>query len=174
MTLTNCSIRPYEASDAVALFDAARESVAEVYPWLAWCHPGYSLAEAEEWVRTRAALAASGAEYNFVIVDPAGRFLGACGVNQINRLHLFANLGYWLRTSATGQGAATQAVRLASDFAFRNTDLARLEIVCAVGNERSQRVAERAGAAREGVLRDRLVIHGRSVDAVLFSLLRPR
>ncbi|MFN8096336.1 MAG: GNAT family N-acetyltransferase [Vicinamibacteria bacterium] len=168
-----CTIRLYDAADAAGLFEAARESVAEVHPWLPWCRPGYTLAEAEEWARTRGALAAQGEEYHFVIAGEDGRFLGACGINQINRMHRFANLGYWLRTSATGRGLATQAVRLAADFAFRETDLVRLEIVCAVGNARSQRVAERAGAVREGVLRRRLVLHETPADAVLYSLVRP-
>jgi RimJ/RimL family protein N-acetyltransferase len=169
-----CRLRPYAADDAAELFEAARESIAEVYPWLPWCHPGYTLAEAEEWARSRAALAASGEEYNFVVAGPDDRFLGGCGLNQVNRAHRFANLGYWLRTSATGRGVATEVVRLLREFAFAHTDLVRLEIVCAVGNVRSQRVAERAGAFREGVLRDRILLHGRPVDAVMYSLVRPR
>jgi len=167
-----CSIRPYEPEDAQALWEAARESVAEVHQWLDWCHPQYSLAEAEEWIRSRAPLAAEGREYTFAIVGAEGRFLGACGVNQINRIQKFGNLGYWIRTSATRRGVATEAVRQVAHFAFANTDLVRLEIVCAVGNNASQRVAERAGAVREGVLRRRLVIHGQSVDAVMHSLVR--
>jgi RimJ/RimL family protein N-acetyltransferase len=67
---------------------------------------------------------------------------------------------------------ATEAVRQVAHFAFRDTDLQRLEIVCAVGNEPSQRVAERAGAVREGVLRHRLLLHGQPVDAVMYSLVR--
>jgi RimJ/RimL family protein N-acetyltransferase len=165
-------LRPYAPGDAPALFEAARESVGEVFPWLPWCHPEYSLAEAEEWARSRAALRAEGVEYDFVILDESARFLGACGINQINRLHRFANLGYWVRTSATGRGVATEAVRQVAGFAFAETDLVRIEIVCAVGNTRSQRVAERAGAVREGVLRNRLVLRGQPVDAVMYSLLR--
>ena len=167
-----CSIRPYAPEDAQALWEAARESVAEVHRWLDWCHPQYSLAEAEEWIRSRAPLAAEGREYTFAIVGPEGRFLGACGINQINRIQTFGNLGYWIRTSATRRGVATEAVRQVAHFAFANTDLVRLEIVCAVGNNASQRVAERAGAVREGVLRHRLFIHGQPVDAVMHSLVR--
>ena len=167
-----CRLRPYEAGDARALWEAARESVADVFPWLAWCHAQYSMAEAEEWIRSRAPLAAEGREYTFAIVGDDGRLLGGCGINQINRLHKFANLGYWVRSSATGRGVATEAARQAADFAFRTTDLVRVEIVCAVGNERSQRVAVRAGAVREGLLRRRLLIHGQPVDAVLYSFVR--
>ena len=101
-----CSIRPYEPEDAHALWEAARESVAEVHKWLDWCHPQYSLAEAEEWIRSRAPLAAEGHEYTFAIVGAEGRFLGACGINQINRIQKFGNLGYWIRTSATRRGVA--------------------------------------------------------------------
>jgi ribosomal-protein-serine acetyltransferase len=168
----DCRIRLLEPQDARALWEAARESTAEVYPWLAWCHPEYSMAEAAEWTRSRAALAAQGREYVFAIVSGDGRYLGGCGLNQINTTHRFANLGYWVRSSATRKGVASEAVRQAADFAFRSTDLVRLEIVCAVANTASQRVAERAGAQREGVLRQRLQLHGRPVDAVLYSIVR--
>jgi RimJ/RimL family protein N-acetyltransferase len=59
-----------------------------------------------------------------------------------------------------------------AELAFRTTDLVRLEIVCAAANHRSQRVAEKAGALREGVSRRRLILHGEPVDAVMFSLVR--
>jgi len=167
-----CSIRTYEHEDAEALWAAARESVGEVSRWLPWCHAEYSMAEAVEWIRSRAPLAAERREYTFAILGSDGRFLGGCGLNQINRIHRFANLGYWVRTSATRHGVATEAVRQVAEFAFGNTDLVRLEIVCAVGNDPSQRVAERAGAVREGVLRHRLLLHGQPVDAVMYSLVR--
>ena len=170
----SCRIRPYQPDDAEALWQAVQESVAEVQPWLSWCHPAYSKAAAEEWATRQARLAAAGSrELAFAIVGPDGRFLGGCGVNQINEVHRFGNLGYWVRTSATGHGVASEAVRQTAEHVFRHTDLVRLEIVCAVDNLRSPRVAARAGALREGVLRSRLELHGRWVDAVMFSLVRP-
>ncbi len=167
------SLRAYLPTDAQALYEAARESVAEMHRWLPWCRPDYTLDEAVAWASSRAGLADAGQEYAFAIVGAEGRFLGGCGLNQVSPVHRFANLGYWVRTSETGRGVATEAVRQLAQFAFQNTDLIRLEIVCAVGNERSQRVAERAGAQREGLLRQRLLLHGRAVDAVMYSLVRP-
>lgn len=168
-----CRIRPYRADDAEALYEAARESTADVFPWLPWCHPGYTMAEAEDWATLQAGAADGGRELVFAVVGPGDEFLGGCGVNQINSLHRFGNLGYWVRSSATGRGVASEAARQAAAFVFRNTNLVRLEIVCAVENRRSQRVAEKAGAIREGILRNRLVLHGRPVDAVMYGLLRP-
>jgi len=166
------SIRPYRAEDAPHLYAAARESVGDVFPWLSWCHPQYSPDEAAAWASSREELARRAFEYHFVIADEHDRFLGGCGINQISPVHRFGNLGYWVRSSEAGRGVAGSAVALAARFAFRSTDLIRLEIVCAVGNHRSQRVAEKAGAQREGILRARLLLHGTPHDAVMYSILR--
>jgi len=168
------AIRPYEPRDAEPLYEAAVESVGEISPWLPWCHPGYALADSRTWIDHCRAAWEQKAEYNFAIVSAAGRFLGGCGLNQLRREHRVANLGYWVRTSATGAGVATAAVRQLAGFAFRQTDLARLEIVIAVGNERSDRVAAKVGALREGVAHDRLHLHGVSHDAAMYALLRSR
>jgi ribosomal-protein-serine acetyltransferase len=168
-----CRIRPYRADDAQALYEAARESIRDVFPWLAWCHPDYSMAEAAEWASLQAARAPDSPEFVFAVVGPNDEFLGGCGVNQINPIHRLANLGYWVRSSATGRGVARAAVRETAELVFKNTDLIRLEIVCAVENRRSQRVAEAVGAVREGILRSRLLLHGKAVDAVMYSLVRP-
>jgi RimJ/RimL family protein N-acetyltransferase len=153
---------------------AALESVPEVFPWMAWCHEGYSLDDAQQWVDTQVDLAKKRLAFEFAIFDENARFLGGCGINQINDYNRFANLGYWIRSSAMGRGVAPNAVRFVSNYAFRETNLNRLEIVCAVGNLRSQRVAEKVGAKREGVLRNRLMLSSGPSDAVMFSLLRPK
>lgn len=167
-------IRPFSTADAVPFHEAVRESAAEMFPWMPWCRPDYSLEEARGWVGSRERLFTEGLEYSFVIDDSAGRLLGACDLNQIHRAYRLANLGYWVRTSETGRGVAPAAVRLLAQFAFTQTDLARLEIICAAGNRRSQRAAEKAGAAREGLLHDRLFLHGRLHDAVIYAILRSR
>lgn len=168
------SIRRYGPGDVPQLHEAARESIAEVFPWLPWCHPDYTEAEAREWIESRGPLFDEGTEYHFMIVDESDRCLGGCGLNHINTIHRFANLGYWVRTSATGRGVATAAVKHLEAFAWEQTDLVRLEIVCDVGNTVSQRVAEKAGATREGVVRDRLFLHDAPHDAVMYSLTRPK
>ncbi len=164
-------LRPYQADDVFPLYEAAVESIAEIYPWMPWCHPGYTVEDSRSWVLSR--LDAWGKpDYDFVIIEQAtGRLLGAVGINQINRVHDFANLGYWVRSSATGRGIAVMATRLCARFGFEELKLHRLEIVVDVDNRRSQRVAEKAGATREGIARQRCKSGGTWRDAVMFSLL---
>ena len=165
-------IRKYRDGDAELLYEAVRESIAEVSLWLPWCHEGYSIEESRDFVATRNVRAQGDEWYSFAVLDQSsGRFLGGVGINFINRVHQFANLGYWVRTTAAGRGVATRATRLAARFGFAELGLNRIEIVAAVDNIASQRVAERAGAVREGILRKRLSINGVPHDAVLFSLV---
>lgn len=166
------TIRPYRADDVNELYESIRESIAEIGAWMEWAHPNYSLEESAAWVNTREEAWTNQSEYSFVITDTvSGAFLGAVGLNQFSQATPRANLGYWVRTSATGRGAASTAARLVARFGFEELHLERIEIVAAVGNLTSQRVAEKTGAQREGVLRKRLVLHGKPHDAVMFSLI---
>ena len=167
------SIRPLTAIDAEKLLEAVRESYTEVSPWMVWCRQDYSMEHATDWIRSTLDGHANGSSYEFGVFDSHGAFAGVCGINHINHTDRFANLGYWCRTSLTHQGLTPDAVRAVAAWAFAHTDLNRLEIVVAVGNYRSMRVAEKVDAHREGVLRKRMMVGGRTSDAIMFSLVRP-
>lgn len=167
------TIRPYDESDVDALTEAARESIEEVSPWLPWCHPQYSAADAIAWIRTTREACVTGDMHQFAIIAGSGQYAGGCGINEINRVHWVANLGYWVRSSLAGQGIAPAAVRELARWAFEHTTINRLEIVVAVENVRSQRVAEKARAHRDALMKKRLLLNGAATDAVLYSIIRP-
>jgi ribosomal-protein-serine acetyltransferase len=165
------SIRPYEKGDAQALLEAVRESIPEVSIWMPWCHPDYSLEDARTFLEAAAIGWEQGAQFDFAILAD-DRIAGSCGINRVNLQDRVANLGYWVRSTCTGQGVASVATRKLLAWAFEHTDLNRIEIVAAVGNLASQRVAEKVGARRDAVLAKRTMVLGRPSDAVLFSVLR--
>jgi ribosomal-protein-serine acetyltransferase len=172
MTDGEIFVRPVRLDDAEALFEAAHESIPEVSPWLPWCHKNYAIEETREFLASRTTRTSSEEAYSFGIFNKSSeRFLGGVGLNFFNRVHQMANLGYWVRTSETGKGVASRATRLVARFGFAELGLQRIEIIAAVGNVASQRVAENAGAVRECVARKRLLINGEQLDAVVFSLL---
>lgn len=164
-------LRPHRIEDAPALHDAALSSVAEIQPFGPWCHPGLSLADTRTWIESQVQAFAARKAFEFAILGD-GECLGACGVNQIDEVNRRANLGYWVRSSATRRGVATEAVRQLVRWVFAETDLIRLEVIVSTRNVASLRVAEKSGAVREGILRNRLLLHGVAHDAVLFSFVR--
>jgi RimJ/RimL family protein N-acetyltransferase len=66
----------------------------------------------------------------------------------------------------------TRALRLIVRWGLKDLELARLALITDPDNIASQRVAEKVGFRREGVLRSHL-LHpdGRLRDSVMFSLL---
>ena len=82
-----------------------------------------------------------------------------------------AGIGYWLAPEARGRGVATRSVRLVAPWAFEELRVARLELTCGPDNVASQRVAQRCGFMREGLLRSHMPFKGGRRDTVLFSLL---
>jgi ribosomal-protein-serine acetyltransferase len=165
-------LQPYRPSDADENYQAIRESLAELSPWLPFAHQDYSLKECRGWIKQRPGEWKKGTAYEFAIFDAKDEsYLGGCGLNHVNYNDFSANLGYWIRTSRTGQGAAPAAARLLAAWGFKALGLNRIEIVVATGNMRSQRVAEKAGAKRESVLRNRLLLNDKPYDAVMFSLI---
>jgi RimJ/RimL family protein N-acetyltransferase len=82
-----------------------------------------------------------------------------------------ASLGYWVRAEVRGRGVATLAVLLVAHWAFDELGVYRLELTTAPDNVASQRVAERAGFTREGMLRGWMATPSGRRDSVMFSLL---
>ena len=166
-------IRPYRAEDITALYEAVRESINELSRWMpSWYHAGYAIDESRAFIMSRDEARATEKEYSFGIFDARTlAYMGGVGLNHLVREYLYANLGYWVRTSCAGRGIASRAARLTARFGLEELGLQRIEIVAAVENVGSQRAAEKAGAIREGVLRKRLLHHGQPVDAVLYSLV---
>ena len=105
------SIRPYRPDDVVASHEAAAESWRELEPWMPWAHDGYTLAEAEAWVGIATRGFDAREQFEFVMIDEAGRIVGGCGINRIDKENRRANVGYWVRSSAARRGVATAAVR---------------------------------------------------------------
>ena len=106
--------------------------------------------------------------WNFAILDAQGTFLGGVGIHRIDLKNSTAELGYWVRASAS---AAAWPRKPPGNFAAGAS-------ASAVGtgwksSPRSKMLpagAWRPGSAvREGVLRERILLHGRRHDCVLFS-----
>lgn len=166
-------LRPWQADDAQALFEATRESIASVGPWLPWLHEGYTLEESAQWIADCQAGRERGDAYAFGIFDAQGRALGDVALNRIDPKRGSANLGYWVRQSDQGQGVATRAARALAEFGFEVLGLVRIEIVIAVDNVASRRTAERLGAFFDGISPNRIIHRGEAAPAAVYSLLPP-
>jgi RimJ/RimL family protein N-acetyltransferase len=157
-------LRPWREDDAPAVCEACQDP--EIQHWIPVIPRPYTEEDALAFVTGALDLG----PYQFA-VEESGRLVGSIGMT-VNEQTRNGHVGYWCVRSARGRGIATRAFRLLCRHAFEDLALERLELITDPENFASQRVAERAGFRREGVLRSHLPHpDGRRRDSVMFSLL---
>lgn len=101
-----------------------------------------------------------------------GRLAGQVTIDNIVRGVLRAGyLGYWIDQAVAGRGMASLAVALVCDHAFGPVGLHRVQADIRPENGPSQRLVERLGFQREGLLRRYLDIDGDWRDHLAYGLL---
>jgi len=164
-------LRAWREDDASALHAALRESHASIGRWLSWCRADYGLDDAKAWIaHCREAWLEDG-QFAFAVFDQQGQLVGSVDIKQHDRRVPCGNIGYWMRSSRQGEGLCTHAVAALAEFGFGRLGLQRLEILVVTENLASRRVAEKLGAALEGVARRRLLVDGRARDAAVYALI---
>jgi RimJ/RimL family protein N-acetyltransferase len=159
-------LRPWRLDDAPAITAACQDP--EIARWIPLIPTPYTEQDARDFLEH---IVASEDSYGFAVVDAdSAKLVGSVAI----RLQRFStgHIGYWVAREARGRGVATIALNALCRWAVDELDLKRLELVTDPENLASQRVAEKAGFQREGIMRSALEYQdGRRRDSVLFSLL---
>ena len=162
-------VRQWRDDDVPSLVAICQDP--EIVRWIRVPSP-YGTDEARAYLSSRDPAARSGAGAHLAIAAARdGGLLGSISLLRFAWADRRAEVGYWLGASARGQGHATRAVTLISQWGFRALSLERIELHAATANPASQRVAERAGFTREAVLRSYLQGAEGRQDIVCFGLL---
>jgi RimJ/RimL family protein N-acetyltransferase len=131
----------------------------------------YSEADARAWIDAQPGRLEAGEGLTLAITEGGGAPVGSMALRIDEGDREIAEAGYMVAAAARGRGVATTALRLASRWALRDVGIARVHLTTHLDNAASQRVAERAGFQREGVLRSWEELRGERVDLVIFSLV---
>jgi len=92
--------------------------------------------------------------------------------HRLNLPYKWMEISYFFAPSERGKGYGTEAVQLIIDYLFLSKELARIQAIADVRNKASQRVLEKAGFHREGMMRKCVFNRGELRDYYLYSILR--
>jgi len=168
IVLTRCVIRSFRAADAPSIARHANNrkvwlNVRDRFP-----NP-YTLADAKKWIATAAGAVP---ETNFAF-DVGGDAVGGIGLILKHDIwRRSAEIGYWLGEEHWGCGIATEAARAMVDHAFATLSISRLYAGAFEWNRASMRVLEKAGFTREATLKKAVTKDGRTIDLVLYAIVR--
>lgn len=96
--------------------------------------------------------------------------IGTLGFNNFTPQHR-ANIGYDLQPQYWNQGIISEALKTILLFGFRTLGVNRIEAEVMPGNHASEKVLEKLGFVKEGLLRDWMLWNGKHYDMTMFSLL---
>lgn len=126
----------------------------------------------ENWIRTRVE---TGQVVQMIICDITdGRPLGSVYIRDIDRQHKKAEYGIFIgEEDARGRGIGTAAAKLMLQYCFGEAGLHRVYLRAFADNLPAVRSYEKAGFAREGLLREDVCIDGQYRDIVWMAALNP-
>jgi len=112
-------------------------------------------------------------KYDFGIFKD-GKYIGNAGIFDVSEKNHTAEIGYWLAQEHTGQGYASETVKLLETEGFKTLNLNRIVIECDARNVKSANVARRNNYTQEGTHReDRYIESGqRWRSTILFAKLK--
>ena len=163
-------LRPWRSPDAAALVAACQDP--EIPRWTAVPSP-YGERDAFAYLARAEADRLAGRELGLAIADAGSdELLGSCALARFDWHDRKAEIGYWVAAGARRRSAGSRATRLLARWGLEQLGLDRVELLANPANEASQRLAERAGFTREGLLRSYRRRKGEREDLIMFSLLR--
>jgi RimJ/RimL family protein N-acetyltransferase len=164
------ALRAWTAADIPAVAAACQDPA--IARFAAAVPAPYSEADARAWFASQEPARRAGLRLELAITNSrSDALLGSIALSSVERVHGRAMVSFWVAPQARGQGVAAQAVWLLAGWALGALGLTRLELFIEPDNIASQRVAERCGFVREGLLRSRWVSKGRRRDSVVYGLL---
>lgn len=107
------------------------------------------------------------------VIEVDGLPVGTIGLLEIDRKN--AKAEYYIamgETSYKGKGVAKEASRLILAYGFEELGLNRIYLFTEVENVVAQKLFERVGFVREGVIRQDIASHGKYVDRIAYGFLR--
>jgi RimJ/RimL family protein N-acetyltransferase len=153
-TAAGLLLRPWAERDIPAMVAAYRDQ--EMRRWLR--SPVTNPEQARERIQTRQADWRSGRAFSFAVLEidadgVTGDLAGSVTVRGLGGPAASGEVGYWVAAPARGRGIAPRALSVLCEWVFAlPRRLERLELIHAVGNLASCRVADKAGFSLAAVL----------------------
>jgi ribosomal-protein-alanine N-acetyltransferase len=107
-----------------------------------------------------------------ITLKDQGAVIGSCGFHNSVLQHFRTEIGFELSKDHWGKGIAYEAVQAIISYGFDHLDLQRIEALIEPPNSSSQRLVEKLGFIREGLLRNYEFTCGKFDDLYMYSLLK--
>lgn len=99
-------------------------------------------------------------------------FYGAGGLNNLNKEHKKAEIGFWLLKDYWGQGIMTEVMPFICEFGFNKLGLHRIEGLVETENLNCKNAMKKLDFKHEGTMRDCEIKNGKFISLDIYAKLR--
>ncbi|MFC5602469.1 GNAT family N-acetyltransferase [Sporosarcina koreensis] len=107
-----------------------------------------------------------------ITIKEDNKVIGSCAFHNMVSEHFRTDISFVLSKDFWGRGIAQEALKAVIKYGFEYLNINRIEAVIEPSNVPSQKLVERLGFSKEGVLRSYEYFDGKFDDLYMFSLLK--
>ncbi|QDQ02852.1 GNAT family N-acetyltransferase [Lysinibacillus fusiformis] len=107
-----------------------------------------------------------------ITLKDSGKVIGSCGFLNMITKHNRAEVGYELSKDYWGKGIASEALEAVVNYGFHHLQLERIQALIEPANLSSQKLVERQGFSKEGLLRHYEYTCGKFDDLYMYSIIK--
>jgi len=177
ITTPRLILRPPQAGDGQAIYDAKQESLPELLGWMIWAKDDPTVQDNEILARKRHIDFLKRDDIMLWAFDRANpeHMIAGTGLHRFDWKTRIFEIGYWVRTPETGKGYAQEVTNALIRYAFNALSANKVTICHAEGNIGSQRVIEKLGFTKEGTRqKNELLPNGQLVDEHIYARLNDK
>ena len=156
---------------ADSLYNVVNANRAYLKEWLPWVNSMQTVANFKQYIINSKKQAADKTDYGYAIIIDKN-IVGRIGMHRINQQNKIGEIGYWLANGLQGRGIITKCCKALISYGFTTLNLNRIEIKCALENEKSRAIAEKLQFKQEGILRQAEWLNGKFIDLYLYAMLK--
>ncbi len=154
---------------ALELYNLCVSNRTYLAAWLPWVENMDSITFIENYIASTQAAFLRGEEIAFVILLKE-EIVGRIGLYSIDAINKTAEIGYWLGEAFQGKGIITKSCKKLLAYSFFELELNRIDIKCSTKNRNSQKIPEKIGLKKVGLLPGGEKIKGEFHDLFLYSI----
>ena len=162
-----CLLEPKNAEELFALVEHNRQYLRQ---WLPWVDANTKVQDSLNFTKDVQEQFTEGKGLNMGIWH-IGKLVGVISYYNIDWENKIGYLGYWLDQSTQGQGIMTMSCKALIDYGLKKLELNRIDIRCAVGNNKSCAIPKRLSFTHEGINRQTEWLYNNFIDLNIFGLL---
>lgn len=164
-------LRPLQKQDAEIIFRAIDSNRSYLREWLPFVDATREVQDSLNYISSVVDSTCHKKDEVFEVWK-GEEFAGLLGLKEIDHYNKKTEVGYWLVENMQGSGIMIKSCRSLLNYAFDELKMNRIQIKCAIGNDKSMQIPNRLQFYFEGIERQGEKLYEKYVDLKTFSMLR--